>query len=467
MPLSAVSTACHCFSAQSEARSRSCEIIVAVAASARGGTAWRSLQPRQRQREARPPSAVGNARSHPPPAGAAHHTLPSIGQARSRVVADIVRAGCGARTSPSQARRSRARERVAPAVAREADVRVRGHEAASALAAAARRRSRTGKSTAAPPSNKRVALGCCQCSTATCARLAALASLFRASAQPAAPAGRQGGRRRAGGCARRASAVADAVCAQPGRAAAQRWCACAAVPVNPNPRLADRLAVDGRALALPHAELKKCLRAVFCQFGTILDVVLCKAYKLRGQAWVVFSTVEEATEAKAMMEGFPLYEKPLVRVRVRCGKPPLQQLTECTHALQRLQFARSKSDVVAKADGTFQPRPAYDKAKRMAEVKGAAVALWKTWQAVCSQPLHAQSRPTRSGEPKRLPPPPRRPPSPPLRRLASRPPSRPRPPRSRCQLAGRTACRTARRCRTRFCSCRCGGRRGRCSTPQR
>lgn len=60
-------------------------------------------------------------------------------------------------------------------------------------------------------------------------------------------------------------------------------------------------------------ELKKCLRAVFGQFGTVLDVVLCKAYKLRGQAWVVFSSPAEAAEAKELMEGFPLYEKPLVR----------------------------------------------------------------------------------------------------------------------------------------------------------
>ena len=55
---------------------------------------------------------------------------------------------------------------------------------------------------------------------------------------------------------------------------------------------------------------------MFAQFGTVLDVVLCKAHKLRGQAWVVFSSVAEAEEAKAMMEGFPLYEKPMVR---RCG----------------------------------------------------------------------------------------------------------------------------------------------------
>ena len=87
--------------------------------------------------------------------------------------------------------------------------------------------------------------------------------------------------------------------------------------LNPNPRLVDRLAANGRASRGGDAELKKCLRAVFCQFGTILDVVLCKAYKLRGQAWVVFSSIAEATEAKTMMEGFPLYEKPLVRARVR------------------------------------------------------------------------------------------------------------------------------------------------------
>jgi hypothetical protein len=57
------------------------------------------------------------------------------------------------------------------------------------------------------------------------------------------------------------------------------------------------------------------LRVVFSQFGTVLDVVLCKAYKLRGQAWVVFASPAEAAEAKAMMEGFPLYEKPMVRGR--------------------------------------------------------------------------------------------------------------------------------------------------------
>jgi RNA recognition motif-containing protein len=68
------------------------------------------------------------------------------------------------------------------------------------------------------------------------------------------------------------------------------------------------------------AEMKKCLLSVFGQFGTGVDVVLSKAYKLRGQAWVIFASEEEAAEAKAMMEGFPLYEKPLVRTA--CTRAP-------------------------------------------------------------------------------------------------------------------------------------------------
>jgi len=170
---------------------------------------------------------------------------------------------------------------------------------------------------------------------------------------------------------------------------------------NPNPRPAVRLPLTAARLAFPNAELKKCLRAVFCQFGTILDVVLCKALKLRGQAWVVFSTVEEATEAKAMMEGFPLYEKPLVRARVRRGQPP-HQLTQRARATQRVEFARSKSDVVAKADGSFQPRPAYDKAKRMAEVKGAAERdAGVCWAACADARMRLRSRGKQEAESQR------------------------------------------------------------------
>lgn len=80
-------------------------------------------------------------------------------------------------------------------------------------------------------------------------------------------------------------------------------------------------------------ELKKSLRAVFSQFGKILEVLAFKTLKHKGQAWVVFEEVSPATNALRQMQGFPFYDKPM-----------------------RIQYAKTKSDIIAKADGTFVPR---------------------------------------------------------------------------------------------------------------
>ena len=77
--------------------------------------------------------------------------------------------------------------------------------------------------------------------------------------------------------------------------------------------------------------LRKSLHAMFSQFGPILDVVTGKTLKKRGQAFVVFSNVTHATNALRSMQGFPFFEKPI-----------------------RIQFAKSKSDAVAKLDGTYK-----------------------------------------------------------------------------------------------------------------
>eukprot|EP00128_Syssomonas_multiformis_P015200 Colp12_sorted_trinity150504_noHs@12779 len=89
-------------------------------------------------------------------------------------------------------------------------------------------------------------------------------------------------------------------------------------------------------------ELKKALYAMFAQFGPILDIVALKTVKMRGQAFVVFQDVASATNAMRSMQGFPFFEKPI-----------------------KIQFARGKSDAVAKIDGTFVPRdtPTRDKRK--------------------------------------------------------------------------------------------------------
>lgn len=80
-------------------------------------------------------------------------------------------------------------------------------------------------------------------------------------------------------------------------------------------------------------ELKKSLHAVFSQFGKILEVLAFKTLKHKGQAWVVFEDVSSATEALKRMQGFPFYDKPM-----------------------RIQYAKTKSDIITKADGTFTPR---------------------------------------------------------------------------------------------------------------
>ncbi|KAF3787395.1 U2B'' U2 small nuclear ribonucleoprotein B'' [Nymphaea thermarum] len=91
-------------------------------------------------------------------------------------------------------------------------------------------------------------------------------------------------------------------------------------------------------------ELKRSLYALFSQFGRILDVVALKTAKLRGQAWVVFSEVTAASAAVRQMQSFPFYDKPM-----------------------RIQYAKSKSDCVAKADGTYVPKEEKKKQDEKAE----------------------------------------------------------------------------------------------------
>lgn len=66
------------------------------------------------------------------------------------------------------------------------------------------------------------------------------------------------------------------------------------------------------ASPLRPADLKKAMRAIFGQFGPIMDVVSRRTYRLRGQAWVVFEKAEDAKRALEIMQGFPFKDKPMV-----------------------------------------------------------------------------------------------------------------------------------------------------------
>jgi len=77
-------------------------------------------------------------------------------------------------------------------------------------------------------------------------------------------------------------------------------------------------------------ELKKSLYAIFSQFGEILEIVAAKNLRARGQAFVVFKDINSASNALRSMQGFPFYEKPM-----------------------RINYAKKKSDAVAKLDGSY------------------------------------------------------------------------------------------------------------------
>jgi len=80
-------------------------------------------------------------------------------------------------------------------------------------------------------------------------------------------------------------------------------------------------------------EQKINLYFLFSQFGEILDIVTKKSDKMRGQAFVVFRDITAATTALKELQGYNLFEKNI-----------------------RINFAREKSEAVAKFEGTFVPK---------------------------------------------------------------------------------------------------------------
>ena len=98
--------------------------------------------------------------------------------------------------------------------------------------------------------------------------------------------------------------------------------------------------------------MKRALHAIFSQFGQILDVVALKTLKMRGQAFVIFKELTSATNAIRSMQGFPFYDKPM-----------------------KIAFAKTDSDLIAKAKGTFQERAKVqhsDEPRKKKQSKGRA-----------------------------------------------------------------------------------------------
>ncbi|KAF2239963.1 RNA-binding domain-containing protein [Viridothelium virens] len=90
-------------------------------------------------------------------------------------------------------------------------------------------------------------------------------------------------------------------------------------------------------------ELKEALNEVFSTFGTIIDIVAKRNLRAKGQAFVVYDSVESAQEAIDEIQGFELFEKPM-----------------------QLDFARTKSDAIVQQEGTDEEFEIH-KRRRLAE----------------------------------------------------------------------------------------------------
>lgn len=68
-------------------------------------------------------------------------------------------------------------------------------------------------------------------------------------------------------------------------------------------------------------ELRSQLFGLFMTYGKIIDVVALKSKKMRGQAFLVFTDLAEATAALRACEGMIFYDKPMV-CRITRVLPP-------------------------------------------------------------------------------------------------------------------------------------------------
>lgn len=60
-------------------------------------------------------------------------------------------------------------------------------------------------------------------------------------------------------------------------------------------------------------ELRAQLLALFISYGRVIDIVAKKGSKMKGQAFIAFADLAEATTAMRACEGTMFYDKPLVR----------------------------------------------------------------------------------------------------------------------------------------------------------
>ena len=80
-------------------------------------------------------------------------------------------------------------------------------------------------------------------------------------------------------------------------------------PLRPVYPLSPRRAVPDK---IKKPDLRLSLYTLFSTYGPVLDVVVMKTAKMRGQAHVVFRDVQASTQAMRALQGFDFYGKEMV-----------------------------------------------------------------------------------------------------------------------------------------------------------
>ena len=98
-------------------------------------------------------------------------------------------------------------------------------------------------------------------------------------------------------------------------------------------------------------ELRSQLFGLFMTYGKVIDVVALKSKKMRGQAFLVFTDLAEATAALRACEGMVFYDQPMVSV---VSLPTDVQASYCPS--QHIEYAKTKSyATLRKEEPNFVP----------------------------------------------------------------------------------------------------------------
>lgn len=97
------------------------------------------------------------------------------------------------------------------------------------------------------------------------------------------------------------------------------------------------------------------MEEIFSEYGTILEIIAKRNLKAKGQAFVVFDNIDSATRAIEEINGFDIFDKPMV-----------------------LDYAKTRSDATVQREGGSDELEAH-KRRRMAEkgvLNGLALSVW-------------------------------------------------------------------------------------------